>query len=218
MLQYPKGPEPKELKLLRSTPDANYNQSKGKLLSDSLRAALLRDQGSLCAYCQQSVSNDGTQVEHWLTQSLHPDQQWVWNNMLGVCRGKVYIEGKLQEHCDQSRKASPLFLNPIESRGGSPRDYVHYDSQGRMWSDDERAKRDIRILNLDSEAEVHFLRSNRAAVSKELQRVISLKGRSISVLNDYLRKVEIEPGTKAPPFAEFTRYLLRKWLRGFGQR
>lgn len=216
MLRYRKGAEPDELKSMRSTPDASYG-SLGTSEKDPLRAALVRDQGFLCAYCQQRIqpSPDSMDVEHWLAQSKHKEEDRTWSHMLGVCKGVMKVAGKPVQHCDRARGNSPLFLHPVEGMGPDPCALLHYDEQGRIWSKDERAQRDIRTLNLDGDEEVNILRSNRKAAAGELQRQVTKRGCSLGSIDQLLRVYQLQGGTKASTFLELTRYLLRKWRRRF---
>lgn len=216
MLRYRKGAEPTELKPMQNTPTGSYSDL-GQKEKDSIRAALARDQGWLCAYCQQRIEPDGESmdIEHWLAQAAHGEQNLNWSHMLGVCKGYFTIEGERIQHCDKSRGCAPLFLHPVEGRGADPRPLLRYDARGRLWSDDERAQSDIRALNLDSDAHVHLLRSNRAAVWQQLRQEIQKRGPSIGTIDQLLRHYQLQPGTKARPYLEFTRYLLLKWRRGF---
>jgi len=216
MLHYQKGPEPDELKQLRSTPGASY-ESLGGSNKDAVRRALIQDQGALCAYCQQRISDSesGMKIEHWQSQSLHPDKQLNWSNLLGVCRGESCIEGKKVRHCDTSRgdlqpEKQALFLSPMAGTGASARDHLKYTADGKVRSDDPQAQRDIRTLNLDSDADVHLLRSNRQAAWAELLRSIQRKGYKLGTVNDLLARCELQSGTRASPYVEMTRYLLLK--------
>lgn len=217
MLQYRKGPEPKELKPLRNTPGSTFDKSKGKELSQPLRRALGRDQGWLCAYCQQRITEEKMQVEHWLCQSKNKENQWDWRYMLGVCHGQINFNGILFKHCDQSRQDVPLFLNPVEGMKGNAREHLHYYEDGSIVSPDDRAQKDIVLLNLDSEnkSDGHFLRRNRKAAIDELRRKIQQEGKSVAVFNKYLDKFKIDSGGHAVPFSEVMRYLLLKWKRRF---
>jgi len=151
MLRYQKGLEPEELKKMRSTPGSSYG-SLGAIDRDAIRAALVRDQGALCAYCQRRIhaSSEAMEIEHWLSRSQHSDQQLNWNNMLGVCKGISRVGGREQRHCDEIRGDRPLFLDPLEGSGPNPRGHLKYDAQGGVRSDDPRAQQDIHVLNLDS--------------------------------------------------------------------
>lgn len=212
MLRYFKLAEPESLKTLRSTAGASY-QSLGFDERQPLRAALVRDQGSLCAYCQQRIraTADSMEIEHWLSRAQHPDQQLSWKNMLGVCKGVTVVGGREWRHCDESRGQAALFMSPLAGRDPSPRDFLSYDAEGRIRTKDPRAEEDIKLLNLDSDADVHILRSNRANVLSELRRQLDRKGWSLGELDRRIRQCFIQAGTQAPEFAEFSLFWLSKW-------
>jgi uncharacterized protein (TIGR02646 family) len=67
--------------------------------------ALLEEQGHICAYCMRRISLDRKnskpciEIEHYLSQKLHPKLSLRWENMIGVCNGDTVLEG----HCDKAK-------------------------------------------------------------------------------------------------------------------
>jgi len=72
---------------------------------------LLKEQGFLCAYCMNRISNEWnstikkfkTEIEHFYSQELHPDKVLQYNNMLAVCNGFYLENGKSETHCDKTK-------------------------------------------------------------------------------------------------------------------
>lgn len=212
MLRYEKGAEPACLTTLRTTPGAGFGSLSGEDKKE-IREALVRDQAGLCAYCQRRIeaSDQAMKVEHWLAQSTSGQQQLHWQHMLGVCPGVTTVDRERWIHCDTHRGNDALFLHPVDGRGPNPRDFLKYSAYGHMRSDNRQAAQDIMILNLDDGTKEHILRRNRAAVYEQM--MFTLKNRFTKFeLQRRLRACELQPGTQAPAYAEFTRYHLLKWL------
>lgn len=209
MLRYSKGAEPSCLRTMQTTPGGGY-ASLGRIDRDAIRPALVRDQAALCAYCERRINADDGEmkIEHWQAQSTG-QQQLGWPNMLGVCSGITLVGGKRISQCDDHRRNRRLFLHPIEGRGPNPRDFLRYTADGQLRTEDARAGQDIAFLNLDND----LLRRNRAAVYDQLHASLARKGFPRAEIERKLRACEIQPGTLAPAYAEFTRYHLLRWLR-----
>lgn len=226
MIRYRKGGAPARLTALAATPGTGW-RGLGAPDKDELRAALVRDQGGLCAYCQRRISAevkaDGRprmNIEHWAARSVYPALALTWTNLLGVCDGAAPsppdLAGPLKPHCDVGRGAQPLFLHPVEGQGPDPRQYLEYASDGRV-----RAARplpadrdDVETLNLNDPR----LQRGRAGTYALI--VERLRGLPESSVLGYLRKLakrhEIRPGEEAPEHAEFVRCLVVKKLRQKG--
>ncbi len=108
MRRIEKGPEPACLEEVRQTPGVNWNSAGGK---QEMREFLWREQGGLCAYCMSrlaAVSAAQMKIEHYIARSWDDAHSFVWGNLLGVCLGKVSVEGgKEHFHCDTYRGNLP---------------------------------------------------------------------------------------------------------------
>lgn len=142
--------EPPELATFReTTPDAHYDGIPGPV-KQRIREFLVREQGWLCAYCLSRINDtfSAMRVEHWLSQSEHPDEDMAWENMLGVCPGREDVPGSA-EHCDRSRGNVPLHVHPARI----PPDVesiLTYSDTGFIRCDDPLIQGDIDgILNLN---------------------------------------------------------------------
>jgi uncharacterized protein (TIGR02646 family) len=220
MLRIPKGPPPSALTSWQATPGADWG-SLPAADKDAVRAALLNDQGHLCAYCQRRIPARGlgVKVEHWQAQSTG-DDSLRWANLLGVCPGDESVETgspRGERHCDTSRGDAPLFLHPIEGRGPSSRDHLSYSAEGEVTPRDTPARvavrADITALNLNAAR----LRRERRVVYDELKRRLEKADWSTKALRDEHRAARIEPGTRALPQCEVVRYHLARWARRRGQ-
>ena len=81
-----KGAEPNSLAQHRHTDGADYQNYRDK---DALRTFLVREQRGLCCYCMARVraDRDAMKIEHWHSQSGHPQEQLDYTNLLASCMG-----------------------------------------------------------------------------------------------------------------------------------
>jgi len=180
-------------------------ESIGSELKQVLREQLCKDQGYVCAYCQQRIfPNQGSmKIEHWRAQSTHPDEQLDWKNMLGVCLGK----SKNILHCDTSRGNKKLHYHPANPNHRPIYEQISYAGDGRIClKRNENLEKDLKVLNLNAQ----FLRENRV---EALDQVIScLKTWRLGLLKKMKVKILADDGKK-DPFYGFVLYHLNRWIR-----
>ena len=115
MIYIEKGKEPHCLTEYRlSTQKATYD-GMGTDIKDDIRAHLLREQGSICAYCMSRVRMETVTIEHYIAQHQPEAEHSLtleYGNMLGVCRGNAGRPHK-QETCGKHRGNTPLTVNPL---------------------------------------------------------------------------------------------------------
>ncbi len=148
--------EPASLKEKRSTPGASFDSCN----KDDIRNALLKEQGYICAYCMQRISQNlneegktVTKIEHYQAQSSDNSLQLNYMNMLGVCRGNEGEAKKLQ-HCDTARGNQRLTVNPLDANCES---LVKYETSGDIYSDNENVNHDLTaILKLNNQRLVEY--------------------------------------------------------------
>jgi len=64
MRKITKGSQPYELAHYRSRPDAVYDGPHFTEVKEKIRVSLLAEQGHLCAYCMQRISESAMQVDY----------------------------------------------------------------------------------------------------------------------------------------------------------
>jgi uncharacterized protein (TIGR02646 family) len=225
MMRYTKGPAPAQLTSVAATPGMTWDGI-GAETRDPIRAALVRDQGYLCAYCQRRidvrVDDKGAskmKIEHWTPRSISEEHHFKWSNLLGVCVGTSVsgdpAEPGLARHCDTSRGNAPLFLHPVVGQGADPREHLQYTGAGEVKAagSDQRAESDIRTLNLNAKP----LRRGRVEVLELIMKRLKNTSSPTSELKKLARANEIIPGRPAPEHAEVVRYYVIKKLRQLDQ-
>jgi uncharacterized protein (TIGR02646 family) len=145
--QINKGAEPASLTAHRLTPHCDYDNYADM---ETLRHALVNEQRGICCYCMSRIRNGPTsmKVEHWRSQSRHPNEQLSYRNLLGACLGGHGQPPHLQ-HCDTRKGQCDLQWNPadaahrIETR-------VRYELDGSIHADDGAFNSQIdQVLNLN---------------------------------------------------------------------
>lgn len=131
--------------------------------TDELRAALLGEQGSLCCYCMQRIELRAMKIEHWAPQSVHPDLQLDYHNLLGACVGEVRDDEpdadqthqksrRESQHCDTRKGNTEIKVHPADPKQRCDR-LVKYRFNGEVYSDDPDVQRDLNeTLNLNATA------------------------------------------------------------------
>lgn len=209
MKHIPKDPnnEPPSLKAYRSTPSADFDSCN----KEDIRLALLEEQGAICAYCMNRISNDRDEagkpkmtIEHFEAQSKNADLRLNYTNMLGVCLGNRGKAKHLQ-HCDVSRGNKPLYVDPRQKHC---EEVVKYRPNGEIYAESEQITSSLEdTLNLN----VRELRDGRKIAMDMAKK--SLNRYTIGEIN---REITVwgrlEQSGKYRPFCRAAIYILQKKL------
>lgn len=140
-----KGKEPQSLLEHRLKPHTDYDNYNEK---DNLRRALLTEQGYICCYCMQRISDKKMKIEHWKSQDEYPDLQLDYNNLLGACKGGEGSPKHLQ-HCDTKKGNTEITINPLDTIKNCE-DFIKYRGNGEICSGDEAINSELdEVLNLN---------------------------------------------------------------------
>ena len=144
-IQYDK--EPECLRKLRENGDT-YESLKNSC-KEAVRNIIAKDQGGTCAYCEKRLTNH-VFLEHFISRSADPSKELNFDNFLGVCSGKTYIDkitGKHIPHCDTSKGEHPLSVDPREL---SHIKTLYYESDASLRSNNSQFDSEITsLLNLN---------------------------------------------------------------------
>lgn len=207
----------------------------------NVRAALVRDQDHLCAYCGRRlirppqdfedagetrgrpVSRLGNtmKIEHFAARSLIPERMFDWDNLLGVCSGQFIIQGQTIVTCDSARGNRPLHIHPVTHprdpaelfpiHGGHLRDERGDPRLGEVFPQGEGALADTFTLNLNAE----FLVDDRASVIRDL-RVRLSKDDSPQAIRRLFKACTVAGSDGLPPYAHVAAAYLRGKARARG--
>jgi len=95
-----KGSEPASLIAFKAMANEDWTPSYGNLdlqVKRDLEAALLEEQGHICCYCERELLEGDFHIEHFRPQSLFPEQNLVFSNLLCSCLNK--LGRKEPRHC-----------------------------------------------------------------------------------------------------------------------
>lgn len=166
MIRIIKNPEPKEWTEYRVTPNTEYKSI------PALRAALLDEQGFICAYCMRRIphrdknSNEDSRIDHIKCQSGHQDETLDYNNMVICCPGAINDDF----HCDKRKGERDISFSPLDPYFMNTIKYSSND--GTIRSSNDQINSDINeVLNLNNK----LLKKNRF---EALQGVISALGKT----------------------------------------
>lgn len=232
MIRYTKGSPPVVLTTIAAARPRREWNDLGREDRDPIRAALVRDQGWLCAYCQSRIKPEDSaagisqmKIEHWIprnpdrdTSVEDTDHQFLWSNLLGVCpgvsAGRTTPADRHATHCDTSRGNATLFLHPVEGRGPDPREHLQYSRDGEVTSSvqNDHVDKDIEALNLNAAPLVRARKAVFFAAWNDLKRV----NFAIGALRKLEQNLQITPGVRARPYAEFLRFHVRKKIHQQG--
>lgn len=126
-----------------------------------LRNSLLKEQGYLCCYCMRRIPQNLTQdeiskntpdckIEHFLCQTLHPNLELNYDNLLIACHGNHGYSRHLQT-CDTHKLNNSFCINPANSLRNIE-SLLKYNANGEIFSDDPQLNSDLKnVLNLNNQ-------------------------------------------------------------------
>lgn len=206
-----------------------------------VKAAIIRDQRGLCAYCEIAVKEaeeywqvDDFRVEHFYPKSAggasgrnyHLD----WNNLLGVCHGGSqpyvpeaeirYAEDRNNRSCDVPKGARQItrrILNPLELPDGV-RLFRYAEHSGKMIIDEKACPKELRAKAVNTIRELNLnaprLMRMRVEVMRALEDEISLRlerGLEIGEIASQLAESLLLPDTDGMSLPFFS---VMRWYLG----
>lgn len=223
-----KGSEPAELTQWKALASEEWQPTYADLrgqVKTAIRTALLKEQGFICCYCEQSVSGvAGAHIEHLVAQSVDPNRALDFANMLCSCQGEwppgpghphasdgvVHPPPKIEPiHCGHARGMEPLPVHPLMP---DCREYFEFDSAGRIHpkegsEDALAAKETIRLLRLDVPK---LVRARQAAIEALID---ELDGQAVGIETLVAEKDARDPDGRFLPFCSALVSFLRAYPR-----
>lgn len=191
-------------------PNHHYDNYSEK---DDLRASLLQEQGYICCYCMRRIAEPTAQkmvIEHFKPQSLYPELQFDYNNLLASCQGN---EGwsEAYQHCDERKKSHEIIVSPLNQ---SMMEMVKFSGNGEIYTDDKILDNDINnVLNLN----LQQLKNERKAIILGLEQKIRRKFKdkmvSKSFINELLKEWSARYDNQYRPMCQVAIHYLQKKLK-----
>ncbi len=122
----------------------------GDLLANEkrkLKEELIKEQYGLCCYCMKRIDWYNSHVEHFIPQSVEPDKDMDYYNMLASCNG-YDDKGENCGHKKDNWYSEYLTVSPLMD---ICEQVFKFTPDGRILSDDLRGQKTIEKLELDSE-------------------------------------------------------------------
>lgn len=222
-----KGNEPTSLeKYRKSVVPGTKEAYEGYSDKDALREVLLKEQGYICCYCMQRITNElvevvtgkwqyKTRIEHWAPREIYngeegrPDLRLNYRNLMAACDGN---QGRPKHLycCDKSKDNHEITINPTQSICESQ---FYFSNSGEITSDDTDIKNDLdNILRLNIQIHVN---NRKVALDKALQQLqpfspkSQLAPRIQKVIDQLSRRDELE---QHEPYFAYAIFHLRQRL------
>ena len=224
MIHIDKGPEPRELVEHRaSSPSASYADFRAL---DALRAALVKEQGHLCAYCMQRITAaasgpSGMKIEHWYPQNPPPhDMQkpgprptprgpLEFGNMLGVCTGGEH-RPRAEQHCDTRKGNRLLSLDPLDH----PERFLRYAADGSILATVPAMQAELDdVLNLNVDRLKHNRKQAWEGTYAALKRGGERSFRAAALLKEIDRQRRLDAHGQRRAYCGHVVFFLEKKLR-----
>lgn len=219
MIHIDKGAEPRELVEHRaSSPNASYADFRAL---DALRAALVKEQGHLCAYCMQRITAtpSGMKIEHWYPQNPAkrdaketgptPRGPLDFGNMLGVCTGGEH-RPRAEQHCDTRKGNRLLTLDPLDH----PERFLRFTVDGAVLAKTPAMQRELDdVLNLNVDRLKHNRKRAWDGAYAALKRGGDRSFRPGSLRKEIDRQRQLDPHGKRPEYCGHVAFFLEKKLR-----
>lgn len=212
MLYIQKGNEPTALSQYKSTLNANYDDFSGEP-KESVRQALLHEQGYLCAYCMRRINT--CSIEHYIPQSKDSSKALDYNNFLGVCDGNGNQRYQSQT-CDKRRGNADISINPLNQNDIAT---IYYQHDGKICSNNPDFQKDFDVtFNLNGET--GYLKRNRKEVLDVLKRKAKTYANNQSKFKVFVnqqlaRYCTLDAAGQYPAYAGILIWQLQKWQQKF---
>lgn len=177
-------------------------------------AALLEEQGHLCAYCSRRITAQNAHVEHIVPQSAGAGADdpvsVAYDNMLAVCDG---FEGSTAGlTCDRARGDTPMKVNPLKSQTLTS---IRFQRNGVMKASDNEVCNDVCVtLNLNQALLVKNRRRALEALNREHDRIGRRRGSHAveSYCQRYVQEHLAAPETRLP-YDDIIIYFMNRRIR-----
>jgi uncharacterized protein (TIGR02646 family) len=107
--------EPKDFTSWKSRPRAYDRFKKTASIKKVVKDALMQEQGYLCCYCERSLTDDDSHIEHFQPRQKTATDPLDFNNLLCSCQ-KDLMPGE-PRHCGNSKSNfdANLLISPFDS-------------------------------------------------------------------------------------------------------
>lgn len=203
-----------------SQEDPNYKPTYEDLDTQErkdLKKSLLNEQGWVCGYCMQRISEDNMKIEHHCEQTIcngeneTTDRTLDYTNMLAVCMGDA---GRKELHCDSKKSqfdsstGLPMKVSPWKS---AHMNAISYSSNGLVKSEiplHDGEIKNILSLNTPHLKDLREKKFRKIYSASKNPRPAIIKAKMKRILEDDLQKAGNKFTNSFPGMSE---YMLKKY-------
>ncbi|HLO86719.1 MAG TPA: retron system putative HNH endonuclease [Nostocaceae cyanobacterium] len=206
-----KGKEPNCLLQYRQIPGATYE---GYHPKDNLKKALLTEQGYICCYCMQRISEENMEIEHWKPrcEGKYPELQIDYKNLLASCSGN---RGNriANQHCNARKGEEEITINPADDSKNCE-NYIKYKSSGKIISDEQNIDHELNnILNLNLPTLIENRKTALDTIVNALNKKFPNKPWLKEAISKEIDKLSSKDSEgKYSPYCQYVVFYLRKRL------
>jgi len=172
---------------------------------DIVHHSLLNEQGAVCCYCEQKVSDTESHIEHIKPQSSYLSDRFDYNNLLASCEGSGH-----SNHCGHAKSSwyeASLFVSPLQQNCHT---FFKFTSAGEIKQTDDPEKKPAAVET------INHLKLNHSSLTAN--RKATWEGLFDESLSDEdlksLREKYVLPDTSGQfsPFRAFVDYILSLYI------
>lgn len=197
----------------------------------SLRTQLFNEQKGICCYCMKKITIENSNIEHFLPQSIFPENEVDYYNLYLACR---YSHGKAKpkQHCDiaKGNELISKYIGYIHHDSGRSittkcEDFIQYTSDGYILPKKQNYLSQVKFYQNYSSltpqekellGTIEILNLNCESLVNERNKFISeFKSTVVSNINDKasaLRKIQFYQ-SKSTQFTGVALYFLNEHLK-----
>ncbi|MDR0611606.1 MAG: TIGR02646 family protein [Planctomycetaceae bacterium] len=157
---------------------ADKSDNKAEELKQKIKDLLLTEQGEICCYCEERITNDRCHIEHFLPKGNSQFAHWAssYENIFCSCN--------YTQSCGTKKGGKVIPISPLNE---NCEDLFTYSDRGKITGKNQNANDTIRILNLDSE---HFISARKKVIDTFIEDMDKLSDISLLEfdrwISDYL--------------------------------
>ena len=145
--------------------EPGWGEFDGKPIKQTVKTALLEEQGYLCCFCECRVGLGDGSIAHFRAQSEDRESSLEYGNLLYSCEEKPKKD-KIPQTCNQAQDKEMPPISPLDEDCET---HFAYDPDGNILGKTDKARETIRILNLNGSKQ---LCESRRAVYEETQTML----------------------------------------------
>ena len=205
MKQIIKGNEPQEVIVWKKLANEDWQPTYENAPKNVYRANLASEQGYICCYCNQDISDGDFHIEHFRPQSSFKHLEIEYNNLHASC-----LKNKkpgTPSHCGDAKKNwfdARLTLSPLDNHEAS----FKYLADGGIEASIQNTSDMIDELNLKDES----LKAKRQAEISGILDVDFIKNASDKDLVNLYRKISQKVDDKYQPFIVAIQQQIKQFL------